>query len=152
MKTISIFSASLFAGLTIITASSQAVAETGADSPEPLELRKIMRDLGKDMQTVVDGIAKEDWGQVQKTAMRIADHPTPPLMEKMRIVAFMGSDMGAFKDHDGKTHNAARDLATVATKKDGYAVISAFSKLQNTCLGCHQRFRQPFLQHFYGQR
>ncbi|HEB56351.1 MAG TPA: cytochrome C [Gammaproteobacteria bacterium] len=151
MKTTSIFSASLFAGLTIIMASSQAVAETGADSPEPLELRKIMRDLGKDMQTMVDGIAKEDWGQVQKAAMRIADHPAPPLMEKMRIVAFMGRDMGKFKDHDGKTHNAARDLATVATEKDGYAVISAFSRLQNTCLGCHQHFRQPFQEHFYGQ-
>ncbi len=151
MKTASILSITLFMGLTIITASSQILAETTADSPSPLELRKIMRDLGKDMQTVVEGISREDWEQVEKAAMRIADHPTPPLTEKMRIMAFMGDDMGKFKSNDGKTHNAARDLATVAAEKDGYGVISMFSRLQNTCLGCHQSFRQPFQQHFYGQ-
>ena len=54
--------------------------------------------------------------------------------------------------YDEKTHQAAQAVGQAATREDGQAVISAFAKLQNSCLACHQGFRKPFLEHFYDKR
>lgn len=122
-----------------------------ADKAKPLALRKIMQDLGKDMQAITDGIAREDWVLVAKTAPRIADHPQPPMGERMRILAFVGSNAGKFKQHDKRTHETARALERAAIRGDGRAVISTFATLQEACLACHQQFRKPFQEHFDGQ-
>ncbi len=133
----------------LVATCNQAFAETTHDS---LELQKIMKDMGKNMQVIVDGISREDWKLIEKTAPLIADHPQPSLGEKIRILAFVGTDVSKFKGHDEKTHEAARILGESAAREDGYAVISDFSALQNTCLMCHQRFRKSFQEHFYGKR
>lgn len=126
-------------------------AATGAQAAEPLELQKIMKELGKQMQMVTDGISREDWALVEKIAPLIADHPQPPLDEKMRIMGFMGANMGKFKAFDGETHEAALEMKGAAQAKDGQKTIAAFQKLQLTCLACHQTFRSPFMEHFYGR-
>jgi cytochrome c556 len=152
MRTAYIIRTTLLAGFAVIAASSQTLAETAPDSSEPLALRKIMQDLGKNMQAITDGISREDWELVEKAASQVADHPQPPFGEKVRILGFVGSDVSKFKGYDGETHNAAYVLGEVAAEKDGYGVVSAFSTLQNTCLACHQSFRKSFQEHFYGQR
>jgi cytochrome c556 len=126
----------------------QAFAET---NPEPLALQRIMKDMGKNMQVIADGISREDWKLVEKTAPLIADHPQPPVFEKVKILAFVGTDVSKFKGYDGKTHEAARVLGESAAREDGYAIISDFATLQNTCLMCHQSFRKKFQEHFYGK-
>lgn len=136
-------------GLSVTTISPQVWADGSA---EPMALRKIMLELGKNMQTVTDGISREDWKLVAETAPRIAEHAQPPLGEKLRILAFAGSDAGRFKRFDEKTHQAAKTLEQAAKRGDGQAVIAAFSTLQGNCLACHQNFRKPFMEHFYGQR
>lgn len=151
MRTTSIIRTILFTGLAIIAASGQVFAETSPGSTEPLALRKIMQELSKNMQTITDGISREDWALVEKIASQVADHPQPPLSEKVRILSFAGTSVSKFKGYDGKTHDAARLLGEVAAEKDGYGVILAFSKLQNTCLACHQSFRNSFQEHFYGR-
>jgi cytochrome c556 len=127
-----------------------AFATCSAHAAEPLELQRVMKELGKHMQTVTDGISREDWDTVARTAPLIAEHPQPPLTEKMRIMAFMGSDMSRFKAFDGKTHEAAEEMAKSAREKNGQKVIDSFHKLQSACLSCHQTFRAPFVAHFYG--
>jgi len=122
-----------------------------AHAAEPLALQQVMKDLGKNMQIVTDGISREDWMLIAKAAPMIAEHPQPPFAEKMRIMAFMGSDMPKFKTLDGKTHEAAVELEHAAHEKDGQKVTLAFQKLQTTCLNCHQIFRAPFVAHFYGK-
>jgi cytochrome c556 len=138
-------------GALLTGASPQALAENAAEA-KPLELRRIMQELGKNMQAVTDGISREDWALVARIAPQIAEHPQPPAGEKMRIMAFIGADMGKFKGHDEKTHQAAQALEQAATRSDGQSVISSFATLQNSCLACHQSFRKPFVEHFYGQR
>ena len=128
-----------------------ALATHGAQAAEPFELQKIMKDLSKNMQTVTDGISREDWEVVAKTAPLIADHPQPPLTEKMRIMTFMGSDMPRFKAFDGNTHDAAEEMAKSAQERNGQKVIDSFHKLQSACQSCHQTFRAPFVEHFYGK-
>ncbi|MCW8935557.1 MAG: cytochrome c [Gammaproteobacteria bacterium] len=150
MRTANIIKTILLTGLAIIITSGQVFAETSADSTEPLALRKIMQDLGKNMQSITDGISREDWQLVEKIAPLVADHPQPPFFEKVRILSFVGTNVSRFKEYDGKTHDAASVLAEVAAEKDGYGVILAFSELQKTCLACHESFRKSFQQHFYG--
>ncbi|APR04161.1 cytochrome c [Thauera chlorobenzoica] len=129
----------------------QAWADDGSKT-KPLVLRKIMQDMGKNMQAITDGISREDWEAVARAAPLIADHPQPPLTEKMRILSFVGSDAGKFKSHDEKMKRVARTLQDAALRDDGEAVIASFATLQSSCLICHQSFRKPFLEHFYMRR
>ena len=135
----------------VLVASLMGIALTAAhaQAAEPLELRKIMKDLGKSMEIVTDGISREDWSLVEKTSYLIAEHPQPPLPEKMRIITFMGSNMSKFKRFDEQTHEAANEMAAAAQEKHGQKVISAFQKIQSSCLGCHQAFRPEFVANFY---
>ncbi len=137
----------------IVTASliSLALAASHVQAAEPLEFQKVMKELGKNMQIITDGISREDWELVAKTAPMIAEHPQPPLAEKTRIISFMGAEMSAFKSFDMQTHEAAHDLLHAAHEKDGQKVIEAFQKVQSSCLGCHQAFRSKFKEHFYGR-
>ena len=137
---------------TLLASTCLQARADGAGKAKPLELRRIMQDMGKNMQVITDGISREDWEMVVRAAPLIADHPQPPLAEKMRIMAFIGADMGRFKGYDEKTHQAAKVLEQAAMRGDGPAVISSFAALQNGCLACHQSFRKPFVDHFYGQR
>jgi cytochrome c556 len=142
----------LAVGFTVIIAPHPAFTETAATAVEPLVLRKIMRELGKNMQHISDSIAREDWALITEIAPRIADHPKPPLTEKIRILAFVGSDAGKFRDYDEKTHQAGQELRRAAMQEDRTEVISAFATLQESCVTCHQSFRKSFQEHFYEQR
>lgn len=117
---------------------------------EPLAFQGVMRDLGKHMQTVAGAISVEDWHLVAKTANMISDHPKPPLLEKGRIFAFVGTRMAKFKEFDAQTHEAAHEMENAAELANGSEVINQYQKLQMGCLGCHQAFRAEFVEHFYG--
>lgn len=138
--------------LNLLASSCLLFAATGTHAAEPLALQKVMKELGKNMQTITDGISREDWELVEKTAPLIADHPQPPFSEKMRIMGFMGTNMGKFKAHDGETHEQAQAVGKAAKAKDGPGVILAFQKLQTGCYNCHSEFRKPFVEHFYGKK
>lgn len=135
----------------LLGAASWAAVAGAARAPDGSALRAIMRDLGRDMQVVTDGISREDWALVARTAPRLAEHPQPPLAEKMRVLGFLGNDAGAFRRHDARTKEAARALGQAAQRRDGEAVIASFATLQRSCLACHQRFRKPFVEHFHPQ-
>jgi cytochrome c556 len=143
------FLAAVLAGLALMTARAHVLAEPKAHATQPLELRNIMKELGRNVQTITDGISREDWLLVEKTASLIADHPQPPLAEKMRIMHFAGTSIGKFKSYDGATHDAAKAVAKAAGASDGEGVILAFQKLQTACYNCHQAYREPLVKHFY---
>ena len=149
MKAIRITMLILAAGLFLFAANSVTVAETVEQAVQQLALRGIMKDLGTNMQVITDGISREDWALIEKTAPLLADHPQPPMSEKARIMSFAGSSMGKFKGYDEVTHEAALSLREAAGKQDAQAVIAAFQALQTACYNCHRDFRKPFVEHFY---
>lgn len=116
---------------------------------EPLALQGIMKDMGRSMQAIVDGLSREDYAVVEKAALAIAEHPQPPVGEKMRILSFVGGDAPRFKVFDGETHDNAMALARASKNGRGNESIAAFHKLQSSCLACHQAFRKSFQEHFY---
>lgn len=154
MKTVvkgSLLAATSFA-LALGASGRPAQGADAATQVQPLALQKIMKDLGAHMQTVADGISREDWVLVAQTAPLIASHPQPPLAEKTRILKFIGTDASKFRGFDHQTHLAAEALAQAAKRQDGAAVIEAFRDVQMGCFGCHQAFRQQFVDHFYGSK
>ena len=136
----------------LITTLSLSIMTLTAQAAEPLAFQGVMKDLGKHMQTIAGAIAYEDWDLVAKTAPLIAAHPQPPITEKARIFAFVGTNMGKFKTFDKQTHESAHEMAHAAEEKNGEKVIAEFQKMQTSCLGCHQAFRKPFVEHFYGKQ
>lgn len=136
----------------VILGSAVSLPASRAGAEEPMELRRIMQDLGEDMQSVTDGISREDWRLVAEAAARIAEHPQPPVTEKVRILTFLGSEAARFRGFDEQTHRAGKALKEAAEGEDARAVIDAFATLQTACLGCHQAFRGPFVEHFYAER
>lgn len=130
---------------------SLAFAAAHADAAEPLELRKIMKDLGANMQKATDGISREDWALVENASRLIVEHPQPSPAEQRRIADFMEANMEKFEALDEKTHGAAHQMQAAAQAKNGRKVIASFQKLQSSCLACHQAFRPAFVAHFYGE-
>ncbi len=118
---------------------------------EPLALQGIMKEMGRNMQTIVDGMSREDYATVEKAALAIAGHPQPPLGEKLRVMAFVGTDAPRYKAFEGETHDKATTLAKVSKNGNGEDAIAAFRRLQSSCLACHQAFRKPFVDHFHGK-
>lgn len=135
----------------VCSMTMQVSATDAPDQTTEMALTGIMRDLGKEMQAVTDAIAHENWPTVATLATQIAEHPQPPLAEKLRILAFVGKDTSSFRSYDKQTHEAAQLLAQAARRRDGVATITAFADVQTACLACHQQFRKPLQEHFHGQ-
>ncbi len=122
----------------------------GAADRNPLELQKIMQELGEQMQFVAGAISREDWEAVADVAPKIAKHRAPPFTEKARIMAFLGSHGAEFRAADRLTHDAAMKMGGAAQRRDGEGVIQAYAEVQHACLACHQAHRKEFRAHFYG--
>jgi cytochrome c556 len=135
----------------VLSAAAEADTPPASTAEAPMALRQVMTKLGQDMQSVAGAIAREDWPQVARLAPEIAHHEAPPLTEKLRILAWMGTDAGRFKGFDEQTHHAASAMGEAAARQDGRAVIESFARVPLGCLGCHENFRQAFIDHFYRQ-
>lgn len=133
-----------------VTLAALALPLSHAQAAEPLQLQIVMKELGKNMQVITDGISREDWKLVADTAPKVAMHPQPPAAELERIEQYLGANMHKFETFDKKAHGAAHSLEHAANKQDGHQVIAAFQKVQDACLNCHQAFRSKFIEHFYG--
>ena len=100
------------------------------------------------MVGITEGITHEDWIRVAEHAEAIANHPRPPMTERVRIMAFAGTEVAQFKKYDTEVHEAASSLADEAADGDGSAIIASFGRLQNGCLDCHATFRSAYREHF----
>lgn len=134
--------------LCAVLAGFGAVHASAEEPAKPVVLRGVMQQLDRDMQAVTAAIAHEDWPRVAELAPKIGEHPAPPLGEKLRILAWLGTDAGKFRRYDTSVREASAAMGEAAARGDGEAVIAGFAKVQQACLGCHQAFRKPFVQHF----
>lgn len=133
---------------TLVALSATQVTRA-AEPQRPMALRAVMQQLERDMRSVTGAISREDWARVAELAPGIASHPAPPLREKMRILAWLGTGASMFRSFDNQTHEAAQVMGEAATVSDGEAVIAAFADVQQSCLACHQNYRTSFREHFY---
>lgn len=135
----------------LLFVSAAGVDVRAEDRHASMGLRTVMEKLGRDMQAVTGAISTEDWDLVAELAPGIARHAEPPAMEKVRILRWVGTDAGKFRGFDVQVEQAADAMAEAAARDDGTEVIRRFSEVQQACLGCHQKFRGPFVEHFYNR-
>jgi len=139
--------ASRIAGLIMVSlVANLAYAET---AEEPLMIRKIMQAMQSNIIQIEQGIDKQDWDLVSQNALAVAGHPAPPLFEKLRIFAYINTDLGEFKKLDKKTHETAKILGEMALKDDKSNIVTIVAELKESCEQCHQAFRQEFQENFY---
>lgn len=133
--------------------ASGAIFRAQAATPaKPMVLQGMMQQFERDMQSITGAVSREDWPHVAQLAAKIASHPAPPLSEKLRILAWLGTDAGRFRGFDDQVHDAAVAMGEAAAHSNGQAVIAEFAKVQQGCLGCHEGFRKSFVEHFHGER
>lgn len=139
-----------FATLLAVLAGAPALHAHLPPGAPGMALQGVMQKLGADMQAVTGAISIEDWATVAQLAPGIAKHAEPPAEEKALIIGWLGAEAGKFRGFDHQAHEAASAMGEAASRGDGTAVIAAFARVQESCLGCHQAYRKPFIEHFYG--
>lgn len=152
MKYVTYVPVAALAAATIAIASAACIDAHAAEREESMALRTVMEKLEQDMQATVGAISREDWVLIAELSPMIGRHEEPPAMEKIRILKWVGTDAGRFRAFDADVERAANSMSAAAQQEDGAGVIRSFSEIQQACLGCHQQFRKPFVEHFYGRR
>lgn len=132
--------------------ASSGVCAQSHEPDAPMALRSVMIKLGQDMSAITTAIAKEDWALAATLSAKVANHDEPPMVEKMRILGWLGANAAKFRSLDGQVHDAAVAMGLAAKSSDGAAVIAAFAKVQQGCLSCHQGYRNSFVGHFYEKK
>lgn len=142
-------SAAMAVPLMVLAALATAACAEPAPVAGTMAFWAVMDTLGRDLQAVTGAISREDWAAVAALAPRIASHGEVPGAEMSRSHEWLGAGAEAFEGFDHRAHEAATVMGQAAGRADGPAVIAAFAEVQQGCLGCHQRFRQPFQEYFY---
>ena len=131
----------IFAVSTLVLISGAVVAgETNAEKVNGL--RVVMQGLLEDTQQITAGIFLQDFSKIKMAADKIANHPTPGMATKSKLVANLGAEMGKFKQFDTTVHDTAVVIATAAGEEDMVAVMTAYHQLVDGCQACHSEFKQ----------
>jgi len=115
-----------------------------------LALRGIMRDMGREVAAIAEGLMQEDYARVEAAALRVASHPQPPVEERARIITWLGARAAGFRGRDAEANRHAQAVAAAARSRDAGSALAAFTSLQSACNACHAEFRRPLLEKFYG--
>jgi hypothetical protein len=131
--------------LAAFTLALPAQAQTAPAAADPMPgLRGVMQ-LGRHMQAVAGAISAEDWAEVARLAPQIAEHPEPPLTEKVRVLTWLGTDAVKFR---GLDQQAPRPTPWAMWPGAATAAPWTPCQVQQACLACHQGYRASFRQHF----
>lgn len=114
---------------------------TLADAGETT-LKSVMQQLGQDFSALNHAVLLEDFDGIRGFSLKIADHPKPGMMERLSILAKVGTDSGKFKQFDGEVHEAAKAVHAAAEQEDMGTVMTAQARLFNGCMQCHASFRK----------
>lgn len=114
-----------------------------------LALRGIMRDMGRDVAEIAEGLLREDYDAVERAANRLASHPQPPAEERARIITWLGPRAARFRGHDAEANEHAKALAAAARLRQAAPALEAFHKMHSACMGCHVEFRGAVRKQFY---
>jgi cytochrome c556 len=125
------------------------LAATLGGCASELALRGIMRDMGRDVAEIAEGLLREDYDAVERAASRLATHPQPPAEERARIITWLGARAARFRGHDAEANEHAKALAAAARLRQPAPALEAFHKMQSACMDCHVEFRDALRKQFY---
>lgn len=113
--------------------------------PELLTFKLVMQLLQIRMNQITEGIMTENYRQIQEAALFIANHPSPALSERKRLVLALGPYLREFKTIDKQVHGSSEKLAVAAQQKNMPKILSHYQTVVTGCVSCHQLIRPIFL-------
>lgn len=99
-----------------------------------------MRDHLRVIQEVTAALAKDDYDAIAKSAARIGWSEQQAAMCK-----HMGAGAPGFAEVGEHFHKTADQIGDAARRKDRAAVVSALDATLQTCVGCHETYRQEIV-------
>lgn len=111
-------------------------------SPEVMNLlRAEMEEITAGMQTIAVSLAAADWGSIQETSERIQSS----YIMKRKITQEQASELEQslpqqFKQLDAEFHQRAEKLGEAAADHDAELVAFHYSRLMESCAGCHAAY------------
>lgn len=114
--------------------------------PDPMSLIVIMDMMLSNMQKVDAGIYNENYGLIEESAGRIADHPPIRKKDLQLIKETLGNQMKTFAKFDNKVHHHADSMRMAAHQKDMDEILRHYSIVQSGCVSCHAHFRSRILK------
>ncbi len=105
-------------------------------------LKSVMKGLMEDNLKLNEGILTANFDEIKVAANKIANHPTPGVSTKIKLVSSLGSEMANFKILDTRVHNMAVSIEKAAILKDADKVMSDYHKLIDGCLACHSQYKE----------
>jgi len=130
--------------LTILVSAlvfSSTISFAEAPVPNDMSLKEVMQGLLEDSIEINRGIFLEDYSLIEQAADRVANHPTPPMATKKKLMMGLGLDMRKFKSFDDVVHDLAVEIGQSAEKEDMKSVVKKYHDLMDGCLSCHDGFK-----------
>jgi hypothetical protein len=115
-----------------------AIALTG----EATSLKEIMQGLRNNVVDISDGLLTDDFEQVARGAMAIAEHPRIPAAQVQLVAQELGPEMPAFKQIDTVVHNLSLEINAAAEAHDRGAAITAYQRMLDGCFACHAAYKE----------
>jgi cytochrome c556 len=114
---------------------------TGKQQAGAGTLKQIMQQLGHDYARLGHAILLENFDAAAKAAHAIAYHDKPSMMQRMKIMASLRTEMPKFKEADGKVHALAIKIEEAAKARDMPQLIQRHSRMLSACMACHMPYR-----------
>lgn len=97
-----------------------------------------------DLERLTAAVLRRDLAAVEAAAAALADHPTPGLAERLRLLGRIGGAVSEFRRYDAALVAAAEDLAGAARAGRPGEVAASYRRVVDQCLDCHARFQPRF--------
>lgn len=115
-----------------------AIAVTG----DATSLKEIMQGLRNNVVDISDGLLMDDFEQVARGAVAIAEHPRIPPAQVQLVSQELGPEMPAFKQLDTVVHDLSLEINAAAEAHDRDASITAFYQMLDGCFACHAAYKE----------
>ncbi|MEO6773384.1 MAG: cytochrome c [Kofleriaceae bacterium] len=99
-----------------------------------------MRDHLRVVQEITSALTKDDFDAIAASAARIGWSDKQAMMCK-----HMGAGAPGFAEAGQHFHETADGIAAAARRRDRAGVVSALDATLQTCVGCHESYRQDIV-------
>lgn len=136
----------------VIAAGPICMYSVAANAQQDFQgINDLMQYLDARMMEVNRSLIQNDLDGIQAAARAIDGHPTLPMGERISVLSQLGSDAGAFRAHDARMQEAARDLADAALQNDRERIKRHHWELVDRCAACHREFGNRLGNHENGE-
>lgn len=105
-------------------------------------MEEVMQRMAEEMTRISHGLWREDYSTVAEAAGNLVKHPMPPLLERLALLAQLGSDATQFMKADQALQSAAMELKAAAKQRRLDEVTVRYQTVQQRCVDCHSWYRK----------